>query len=188
MNLIILGPQGSGKGTQAKLIAQKYGLTHISTGDLFRQEIASGSDFGKALKEIIDKGDLVPDELLFSTLEKAPLNEKNGFILDGTPRNQFQAEEFEKIVQKVNIHIDKVILIDVPRAESIKRLLKRAEIEHRADDNLEAINKRLDLYDTETKPVVDYYRHQGKIIDIDGTPDIDTIFKDICNKLDSGVK
>ena len=90
-----------------KLIAQKYGLTHISTGDLFRQEIASGSDFGKALKEIIDNGDLVPDELLFSTLEKAPLNEKNGFILDGTPRNQFQAEEFEKIIQKVNIYIDK---------------------------------------------------------------------------------
>lgn len=188
MNLIILGPQGSGKGTQAKLLAEKYGLTHISTGDLLRQEIASGSDFGQSLKETLDRGELVSDEVLFSILEKAPLNTGNGFILDGTPRNLYQAENLEKILQKINLHVDKVILLDLPYEESIQRMLKRAEIEHRADDNLETIKTRLAIYDQDTKPVIDFYRQQGKVLEIDGRPDIDTIFKDICNKLDSGVK
>lgn len=183
MNLIILGPQGSGKGTQAKLIAQKYGLTHISTGELMRKEIESGSDFGKAIKSVIDNGDLVSDEILFSVLEKAPLKDGNGFILDGTPRNIFQAQALEKLLSRVDISIDKVICIDIPYSVSIERMLKRAEIEHRPDDNLDAIKKRLALYEKETKPVINFYREQNKVIDIDGTPDIDTIFKEICQKI-----
>lgn len=188
MNLIILGPQGSGKGTQAKLLAEKYNLTHISTGEYIRREIDSGSDFGQILKEKIDQGELVSDAELFSILEKAPLDKKSGFILDGTPRNLFQAEELDKMLEKIQIHIDKVINIDLPYADSLDRLQKRAKIEHRTDDNPEAIKKRLAIYEQDTKPVIDYYRHQGKVIDIDGRPDIDTIFQEICTRLNSGVK
>lgn len=183
MNLIILGPQGSGKGTQAKLIAEKFGLTHISTGDLLRKEIESGSEFGQEIKKITDSGDLVSDEILFSVLEKAPLKSGQGFILDGTPRNLYQAQALEKVFQKIGLSLDKVIFINIPYDISVQRMLKRAEIEHRTDDTLDAIKKRLQVYKDETEPVVDYYRQQGKVIDIDGTPDIDTIFKDICAKL-----
>jgi adenylate kinase len=185
MNLIILGPQGSGKGTQAKLLAERFGLTHISTGELMRNEIDSGSDFGKEIKSIINKGDLVSDEILFSVLEKAPLKSGHGFILDGTPRNLFQAVALEKVFAKVGLTLDKVISIDIPHDVSVQRMLKRAEIEHRPDDTLEAIKKRLAIYENETRPVVYYYRKQNKVIDIDGTPDIDTIFLDIVSKLEN---
>lgn len=185
MNLIILGPQGSGKGTQAKLIAKKYGLTHISTGELLRKEIESGSDFGKEIKQIISRGDLVSDEILFSILEKAPLKAGHGFILDGTPRNIFQAKALEGVFAKIGLSLDKVIFIDLPYEDSVERMLKRAEIEHRADDTIDAIKKRLNVYKEETLPVVEFYRKQGKVIDIDGRPDIETIFSDISQSLDS---
>ena len=184
MNLIILGPQGSGKGTQAKLIAQKYGLTHISTGALIRQEVESGSDFGKILQQKINNGELISDAELFSVLEKAPLEGGHGFILDGTPRNLFQAKELENVLAKVGVNIDRVILLTLPHDESIARLQKRARIEHRQDDNPEAIQKRLDLYHNETVPVIEYYRSQGKLIEVDGRPDVQTIFADICNRLE----
>ena len=184
MNLIILGPQGSGKGTQAKLLAQKYGLTHISTGELLRKEIASGSAFGQVLKEKLDRGDLVTDAELFSILEKAPLAGRQGFILDGTPRNLSQAKELESVLAKVGVDIDRVILLTLLHEESIARLQKRAKIEHRQDDNPEAIQKRLDLYNHETVPVIEYYRSQGKLIEVDGRPDVQTIFADICHRLE----
>ena len=183
MNLIILGPQGSGKGTQAKLIAQKYNLTHISTGEWLRKEIDSGSDLGKNIKLIIENGELVSDDILFAILEKTPLKNGNGFILDGTPRNLAQAQAFDKIFTKTGLVLDKVINITLPRSESIKRMLHRAEIEGRADDNLVTINKRLAVFDEETLPVIDFYRSQGKVIDVDGQPNVDTIFADICLKL-----
>jgi adenylate kinase len=182
MNLIILGPQGSGKGTQAKLIAQKYGLTHISTGELFRNEINSGSELGKEIAAVTNSGELVSDEILFSILEKADFGDK-GFILDGTPRNLPQAEALNRIFEKTNLKLDKVILVDLPYQISIDRMLNRAKVENRADDNLETIKKRLDIYHKETVPVVDYYRSQGKILEVDGRPDIDTIFQEISQKL-----
>jgi len=184
MNLIILGPQGSGKGTQAKLIAQKFGLTHISTGALIRQEVQSGSDFGKTLEQKIKNGELVSDAELFSILEKAPISAQKGFILDGTPRNIYQAKELEKVLGKVGVHIDQVIHLSIPHEESITRLQKRAQLEHRQDDNPEAIQKRLDLYTNETLPVIDYYRSLGKLIEIDGRPDVQTIFDDISRHLE----
>lgn len=184
MNLIILGPQGSGKGTQAKLLAEKYGLTHISTGDLIRKEVASGSQFGKILEEKIDKGELITDAELFSILEKASLNTGNGFILDGTPRNLYQAQELENVFKREGVALDWVILLTLSHEDSIKRLQKRAGIEHRDDDNREAIEKRLEIYTQETVPVVDYYRSQGKLIEVDGSPDIDTVFRDIVNRLE----
>ena len=184
MNLIILGPQGSGKGTQAKLIAEKFGLTHISTGALIRQEIESGSQFGKILEEKINTGELVSDAELFSILEKAPLGDGNGFILDGTPRNINQAKELENVFAKIGVTLDLVIHLDIPYEVSIERMTKRANIEHREDDNLEAMKKRLDIYQKETSPVIEYYRDQGKLIEIDGTPDVDSIFQTISRKLE----
>lgn len=183
MNLIILGPQGSGKGTQAKLLAEKYHLTHISTGDLLRTEIQSGSDLGQSIKNLTDHGELVSDEILFAILEKAPLSPDQDFILDGTPRNLPQAEALNRVFDRTGLKIDKVILITLPYDVSVQRMLKRAQIENRTDDNLETIQKRLAVYEKETLPVIEYYRSQGLIMEIDGQPDIQTIFKDICQKL-----
>lgn len=188
MNLVILGPQGSGKGTQAKLIAKKYGLVNISTGALMRQEIESGSEFGKQIKALIDDGNLATDEMLFSILEKAPLKQGEGFILDGTPRNLPQAKALETVFSRVSLKIDFAIYLDLPYDDSVSRMLKRAQIEHRPDDNLDAIKKRLTIFERETVPVVDFYRQQDKLIEVDGRPDIETIFADICSKLDARVK
>lgn len=188
MNLVILGPQGSGKGTQAKLIAQKYQLVHISAGDLFRQEVASGSDLGKSIQTSTERGELVSDDVLFSILEKAPIQPDQGFILDGTPRNLPQAKVLDQVFGRVGLKIDFCVFIDLPQDESIKRMLLRAQTEHRADDNLASITNRLSIYRKETLPVVEYYRSQGKVIDIDGRPSIQEIFSNIQAKIDSRVK
>ncbi|HOX96255.1 MAG TPA: adenylate kinase [Candidatus Woesebacteria bacterium] len=187
MNLIILGPQGSGKGTQAKLIAEKYGLIHISAGDLLRAETKSGSKKGKIIAKILESGALVPFDTIFEVLEPK-LKSSKGFILDGTPRDLRQSEYLDWFLSQNKINIDKVILLEIPREISFERLSKRAKIEHRTDDTPEAITERLSIYERETLPVVERYRQEGKLLVIDGTPDIDTIFKEICNKLDSGVK
>jgi len=187
MNLIILGPQGSGKGTQAKLLAEKFGLKHISTGELLRIESESGSEKGNKIGKILASGELMTFEIVVEVLEPALLSAKSGFILDGTPRDFKQAEYLDLFLKKINIQIDKVILLEIPREESLKRLQKRAEIEHRADDTQDAINERLNLYENETKPVIEKYRRQGNLLVIDGTPDIETIFQDIVTKLEQTV-
>jgi len=183
MNLIILGPQGSGKGTQAKLLAEKFGLKHIASGDLLRTEAESGSEKGEIIAKILATGELMPFETVLEVTEPAFLSSSSGFILDGTPREVSQAEYLDSFLKEHKINIDKVILLDIPKEESLSRLAKRAEIEHRADDTPEAINARLSLYEENTLPVVEYYRRQGKLLVIDGTPDIQTIFQNIVTKL-----
>ncbi len=183
MNLIILGPQGSGKGTQAKLIAEKFGLTHIASGDLLRAEAESGSEMGKVFEKILASGELVPFDTVLKVIEPVLLKSKGGFILDGTPRDVSQAEYLDSFLTDLKMNIDKVILLDIPREVSLDRLAKRAILEGRSDDTPEAIDERLQLYHNKTVPVIDHYKNQGKLLVVDGTLDIQTIFQDIVSKL-----
>jgi adenylate kinase len=185
MNLIILGPQGSGKGTQAKLLAEKFGLVHVSSGDLLRAEAASGSEKGQLLADLLKTGQLIPFETVVELLEPVMKSAQSGFILDGTPRDLKQAEYLDWFLKENHINIDKVILLEIPKEISLSRLSKRAEIEHRTDDTPGAIAERLNIYEKNTLPVVENYRSQGKLLVIDGTPDIQTIFMDLVNKLSS---
>lgn len=185
MNLIILGAPGSGKGTQAKLIAEKFGLLHISSGELLRQEVESGSEKGRLIGELQKKGELVPFETIIDVvLEPAFQKAKDGFILDGTPREIRQAEYLDWFLKEKKLHqIDKVIYLAIPPKVSLERLLRRAQTEDRPDDNRETILERLDVFEKETTPVIDFYHQKGILIEIDGTPDIQTILKDIVNRL-----
>ena len=185
MNLIILGPQGSGKGTQAKLIAAKFGITHVSSGALLGEFAKNGTEKGKLIADLLTTGALLPFDMVLEVAEPVILAAKSGFILDGTPRDLMQAEYLDWYLGERNIKIDKVILLDIPREVSLERLAKRAVIEHRTDDTPQAIHERLDVYQEETLPVVEHYRKQGKLIEVDGTPDVETIFADIVSKLEN---
>lgn len=183
MNLVILGPQGSGKGTQAKLIADRFNLKHISTGSLLREEAASGSPKGDLLATLLKSGELLPFATVIDVLEPIILQATSGFILDGTPRDLPQAEYLDEYLLEHKITIDQVLLLDIPREVSLDRLAKRAVIENRSDDTPAAIDERLAEYQAKTLPVVEYYQKQGKLITVDGTPNIQTIFASILSKL-----
>jgi len=185
MNLIILGPQGSGKGTQAKLLAEKYSLTHISSGSLLREFSTNGTKKGDLVADILTTGALMPFDTVVEVIEPVILGAKSGFILDGTPRDLMQAEYLDWYLGERHINIDKIILLNIPREESLKRLTLRAQTENRSDDTPEAIRTRLDNYEKETLPVIEYYRKLGKLLEIDGTPDIETIFADIVSRLET---
>lgn len=183
MNLIILGAPGSGKGTQADLLAKECNLIHLSSGQLLRREAEEKTPKGKLIADLLIEGKLFPFETVLSVLEPALLAAKTGFILDGTPRNISQIEPLEYLFSENKIKIDKVIYLDIPIEEGIKRIMKRAEIEHRSDDNYDSAKTRMETYQIETLPVIDYYQKQGYLLKIDGTPDIQTIFKDIITHL-----
>ena len=179
MNLIILGAPGSGKGTQADLLAEKFGLTHLSSGELLRKEAESGSPKGKLIADLLVTGALLPFETVLEVLEPTLKAEKDGFILDGTPRNLHQTEYLDSFLSEMKVILDKVIYLDIPIETGVTRIMKRADIEHRSDDNYESVKKRMQAYEEETMPVIDYYQKKGLLLKIDGTPDIQTIFKDI---------
>lgn len=183
MNLIILGPQGSGKGTQAKLLAEKYGLVHVSSGALLREFAKNDTDKGKLIADLLTTGALLPFDTVMEVIEPVILGAKNGFILDGSPRDAMQAEYLEWFLKERNLSVDKVIFLNIPREESLARLQKRSAIENRSDDTPAAIHERLDIYDHETKPVIEYYRQKGLLLEIDGTGDIQKIFADIVSQL-----
>ena len=183
MNLIILGPQGSGKGTQAKLLAAKLKIKHISTGNLLRQAAKEETPKGQLIKSLLSKGTLIPFETTLEVLEPVLKTATQGFILDGMPRDLRQAEHLEWLLGQIKQSIDRVVYITLSKKSSYTRLLKRAQTEGRADDTIEAIEKRLEIYHNQTLPVIEFFKKQGNLIEVDGEPDIDTIHQNILSKL-----
>lgn len=187
LNLVIFGAPGSGKGTQSELIAKKYNLVHLSTGDLLRKEIAEQTELGKLAKGIIDQGKLVSDDVIINLLESniATYPNANGFIFDGFPRTVVQAEELDSMLKKRNIRVSVMVNIDVDSDELVKRLLLRGQISGRTDDNMETIKKRIQTYEDQTIPVIQFYHKQGKHVKIQGIGTIDEIFERVSTAIDA---
>lgn len=188
LNIIICGAPGSGKGTQSDFLVKKYNLTHLSTGDLLRSEIAKKSALGKTIDSYISQGNLLPDDMMLELLMQEIKNkpaESNGIILDGFPRTVAQAEAFEKIMSEYGKKTDLLIDLQVANEELVSRLLKRGETSGRSDDNLETIKKRLDVYEQKTRPVNDFYKKLNKYVGINGMGQLDEIFARICTAIDS---
>ena len=204
MKIILLGAPGAGKGTQAKKLAVAYGIPHVSTGDIFRANIKAETPIGKIAKTFIDKGQLVPDEVTVEIV-KERIEEKDcvgGYLLDGFPRNLFQASALDEIS-----NVDKVININVDFTKLVKRITGRrvcacgqsyhvdtlggetkcsscgGKLYQRDDDVEETVNKRLSVYHKQTAPLIDYYKRQGKLVDVDGDKSIEEVFNEIINKL-----
>ncbi|KXZ39002.1 Adenylate kinase [Alkalithermobacter thermoalcaliphilus JW-YL-7 = DSM 7308] len=214
MRLILLGPPGAGKGTQASGIVEKYKIPHISTGDIFRKNIKEGTELGKKAKEYMDKGLLVPDDLVVEIVKSRLTEEdcKSGFLLDGFPRTVVQAEALDQVLEQMNMSLDKVINIQVDMDILVKRAVGRrickscsatfhvefnppklegkcdvcgGELYQRADDNEETVSKRIEVYLNETKPLTDYYSKKGILLNINGEQSIDKVFEDIVAALGS---
>ena len=175
MRVLILGPQGSGKGTQAKRIAEAHGVPHVSTGDILREAVASGTALGSRVQPILERGDLVPDELMVDLIRER-LAEEDGFVLDGFPRTLAQAEALDEMLDEIGKPLDTVILLEVSDEEAMSRMRGRAAAEGRADDTAEAIANRLRLYHELTRPVVDRYRAAGELAVVDGELTMDEVF------------
>jgi adenylate kinase len=181
LNIVLFGPPGSGKGTQSEKIIAKYGLVHISTGDLLRAEVAAQTELGKQAKEIMDKGELVSDQIVIGMIRNK-LEENQGgpgFIFDGFPRTVEQARELRKALTDYDERVSVMISLEVPREELVKRLLNRGVETGRSDDNLETINNRIDVYNRQTIPVTYYYNKMRKHAAVEGVGSVDDIFKRI---------
>ncbi len=204
MRIIIMGPQGAGKGTQAAKLEEKTGATHIETGDLVREEINQGTDLGQQIKEYSDQGELVPDEIIID-MTKPYLEANDSWILDGFPRNQEQAKALDEALGEIGEDVDKVIVLEAPDEELVERLSGRRQseatgevyhIEHnpppeegseedpgpfvqREDDTEEAIRNRLENYHEQTEPLKDYYEEKGILVTVDATQDIDQVTEDV---------
>lgn len=187
-NIVIFGAPGSGKGTQSDKIIAKYGLGHISTGDVLRGEIKKGSELGKTAKAYIDKGQLIPDELMVDILASVYDGfgkDHKGVIFDGFPRTIPQAEALKKMLAKRGHKVAAMIELDVPEDELMKRLLLRGQQSGRSDDNEETIKKRLNVYHNQTSPLIEWYKGEGIHHHINGLGELDTIFGDIAEVIDS---
>ncbi len=186
-NIVIFGAPGSGKGTQSDKMIEKYGLGHISTGDVLRKEIKDNTPLGKTAKEFIDKGQLIPDELMVNILAGVYDSfgpDHKGIIFDGFPRTIPQAEALKAMLAERGHQIAAMIELDVPEDELMTRLIKRGQESGRSDDNAETIKKRLDVYHNQTAPLIDWYKGEGIHYHINGLGELDRIFADICEVVD----
>lgn len=185
MRIIIFGPPGAGKGTQAKLISEEYGIPHLSTGEIFRSAIKNETPLGKEVKTILDAGNLVPDEKVVGLVEEELKDDQydDGYILDGFPRTVPQAKAFDTILDKKGKSLDAFLQLEVPENELVDRILSRGE--GRSDDTPEKVKNRLAVYRQETEPVLNYYKEQDIVETIDGVGSIEDIFGRIMDTLDS---
>lgn len=186
MNIVLFGGPGSGKGTQSERLIEKYGLHHISTGEVLRDHIKRETELGKIAKSYIDEGQLIPDDLMIRILDDVleDAKDKPGVIFDGFPRTIPQAEALNELLKKRGKELHAVVGLEVPDEELVKRLINRGKMTGRADDNEETIKKRLEVYHNQTSPLRDHYKKLKKYVAIDGHKDIDKIFEDITKELD----
>jgi adenylate kinase len=181
LNVLLLGPQGAGKGTQGKLISAEYGIPHIATGDILRTAMAAGSDLGRRVKPIYDAGGLVPDDIMIELIRErlAADDAANGFVLDGFPRTAVQAEALDEMLEEIGRPLTVVLEFQLPEQVSIERLTLRAGEEGRADDTPDAIRRRLGLYHEETEPLIEHYRARGSLVGIPADRRIEEVFAEI---------
>ena len=175
--LLLLGPPGAGKGTQAQRLVEKLGIPQISTGDMLRAAVKAGSEVGKRAKGFMDAGKLVPDEVVIGVAEQrlSQPDAKQGFILDGFPRTAAQADALDKLLPKLGVTLERCVSLMVDEEELVKRLLKRAQLEGRADDNEQTIRTRMQVYQESTAPLIAYYRARGVLREIDGEGNVDEV-------------
>ena len=186
LNIVIFGAPGSGKGTQSGRIVEKYGINHISTGDVLRAEIKNGTELGKTAKGYIDQGQLIPDELMIDILASVfdSFKDSKGVIFDGFPRTIAQAEALKKMLAERGQDVSVMVDLEVPEDELMVRLIKRGKDSGRADDNEETIKKRLHVYHSQTAPLIDWYKNEKKYQHINGLGTMEGIFAEICEAID----
>ena len=185
-DILLLGPQGAGKGTQGKLIATEQGIPHVATGDMLRAAIAADTELGRRVRPIYDSGGLVPDDLMIELIRERLGEEdaREGFVLDGFPRTMPQAEALEEMLRDISRDLDVVFEFQLEDQVGRERMLRRAAEEGRADDTPEAIDERLRLYHAETEPLIEYYRARGNLVGIHADRPVQTVFGEIQQALE----
>jgi adenylate kinase len=186
VNLLVLGPQGSGKGTQAARLSSDHGIPHVATGDMFRSAIAAGTDLGRRVEPILAAGELVPDELTVELIRErlSQPDAASGFVLDGFPRNLAQAEELDAMLAEIGRSLDAVLFFDISDEVALERLLGRAADEGREDDRPEVIARRLEIYHEQTEPVVERYRATGKLVPLHAARPVGEVAAEIADALE----
>lgn len=185
LNIVIFGAPGAGKGTQSDLLVEHFHLNHISTGELLRKEMADKTPLGLRIKETMDAGHLVSDDIVVEMIDNAIAADTQGILFDGFPRNVAQAETLDRLMAKHGREVTCMVCLDVPREELIRRMLQRALTSGRSDDNEATIKQRLVEYDNKTLPVAAYYEQQNKLVRVDGTGDIEAISANIVRAIES---
>ena len=186
LNIVIFGPPGSGKGTQSENLIKEYNLAHISTGDLLRKEISTNTALGALAKSHMDKGELVPDDVIIGMIDSYidKMGKVNGVIFDGFPRTVDQAAALKKLLAEYKTGVSVCLNLELPNDELVNRLIERGKTSGRSDDNMETIKARLEVYEKQTKPVLDFYKKEGVSVNIKGVGSIDAIFADIKKAVD----
>lgn len=185
LNILLLGPQGSGKGTQAKRIAAEYGVPHVATGDLFRTAIAEGTELGNQVEPLLAAGALVPDEITIELIRAQLADASEGFVLDGFPRNLAQAEALDTMLSEIERPLDIIVLLELDDDIARERMLGRAQIEGRVDDTPEVIERRLATYHEQTEPAVEHYLATGKLVKVHAERTIDGVWTEISEALET---